>query len=106
MGQIWMQIPRFSGSLLDAIQQINVKYKTFADVKVHVVGFADDESDETVNRRISHERAKTVRAFFKTQGLRSTALTYEGRGSDDKQKAQLFGLSPRRVEVEVAVDIH
>ena len=92
--------------LKQIVQKINVKYKTFADVKVHVVGFADDESDETVNRRISHERAKTVRAFFKTQGLRSTALTYEGRGSDDKQKAQLFGLSPRRVEVEVAVDIH
>jgi outer membrane protein OmpA-like peptidoglycan-associated protein len=92
--------------LKQIVQKINVKYKTFADVKVHVVGFADDESDETVNRRISQERAKTVRAFFKTQGLRSTALTYEGRGSDDKQKAQLFGLSPRRVEVEVAVDIH
>jgi OmpA-OmpF porin, OOP family len=92
--------------LKNIIQKINVKYKTFADVKVHVVGFADDESDETLNRRISQDRAKTVRAFFKAQGLRTTALTFEGRGSDDKQKAQLFGLSPRRVEVEVAVDIH
>ena len=55
--------------LKNIIQKINVKYKTFADVKVHVVGFADDESNETLNRRISHERAKTVRAFFKAQGL-------------------------------------
>jgi outer membrane protein OmpA-like peptidoglycan-associated protein len=88
------------------VQKINVKYKTFAGVKVHVVGFADDESDETLNRRISQERAKSVRAFFEAQGLRTTALTYEGRGSAEKQKAQLFGLSPRRVEVEVAVEIH
>jgi OmpA-OmpF porin, OOP family len=88
------------------IQKINVKYKTFADVKVHVIGFADDENDETSNQRISQERAKSVRAYFKSQGLRSTALTFEGKGSQEKQKAQLFGLSPRRVEVEVAVGIH
>ena len=84
---------------------VNSEYKTFADVKVHVVGFADDESNEALNRAISLERAKSVRAFFKAQGLRTTALTYEGRGSDEKQKAQHFGLSPRRVEVEVAVGI-
>lgn len=30
--------------LKQIVQKINVKYKTFADVKVHVVGFADDES--------------------------------------------------------------
>jgi len=92
--------------LKQIIEKINVKYKTFTDVKVHVVGFADDESNEALNRAISLERAKSVRAFFKAQGLRSTALTYEGRGSDEKQKAQHFGLSPRRVEVEVAVGIH
>lgn len=87
------------------VQKINVKYKTFSDVKVHVVGFADDEADEAANQRISQERAKTVRAYFKSQGLRSTALTFEGKGSQEKQKALLFGLSPRRVEVEVAVEI-
>jgi outer membrane protein OmpA-like peptidoglycan-associated protein len=91
--------------LKQIIQKINVKYKTFSDVKVHVVGFADDSADEPTNQRLSQERAKSVRAYFKSQGLRSTALTYEGKGSQEKQKAELFGLSPRRVEVEVAVEI-
>lgn len=91
--------------LKQIVQKINVKYKAFADVKVHVVGFADDESDEITNQRISQERAKSVRAYFKSQGLRSTALTFEGKGSQEKQKAQILGLSPRRVEVEVAVGI-
>lgn len=92
--------------LKNIVQKINIKYKTFADIKVHVVGFADDEDDELANQRISQERAKSVRAYFKSQGLRSTALTFEGRGSVNKDRASLFGLSPRRVEVEVAVDIH
>ena len=91
--------------LKQIVEKINVKYKTFKAVKVHVVGFADDEADDTLNRRISEERAKSVRAFFKAQGLRSTTLTHEGRGAEEKQKAQLFGLSPRRVEVEVAVEL-
>jgi len=97
--------PQGNQELKQIIQKINVKYKTFSDIKVHVVGFADDERDEAVNQRISQERAKTVRTYFQSQGLRSTALTYEGRGSQEKQKADLFGLSPRRVEVEVAVGI-
>jgi outer membrane protein OmpA-like peptidoglycan-associated protein len=92
--------------LKQIIQKINVKYKTFTDIKVHVVGFADDETDEAANQRISHERAKSVRAYFRSQGLRSTALTFEGRGSAEKQRAHNLGLSPRRVEVEVAVEIH
>jgi outer membrane protein OmpA-like peptidoglycan-associated protein len=87
------------------VQKINVKYKSFKDVKVHVVGYADDEIDENGNLQISHERAKTVRAYFKAQGIRATALTFEGRGSLDKRKAEILGLSPRRVEVEVAVEI-
>jgi len=91
--------------LKQIVEKINVKYKTFKDVKVHVVGFADDEADDALNRRLSEERAKSVRAFFKAQGLRATALTHEGRGAEEKQKAQLFGLSPRRVEVEVAVEL-
>ncbi|WP_233246909.1 OmpA family protein [Limnohabitans sp. Rim8] len=91
--------------LQQIVEKINIKYKTFKTVKVHVVGFADDEADDVLNRRISQQRAQSVRAFFKAQGLRSTALTHEGRGSEEKQKAQLFGLSPRRVEVEVAVEL-
>lgn len=97
--------PQGREELKQIIQKINVKYKTFTDIKVHVVGFADDERDEALNLRISQERAKSVRAFFNSQGLRTTTLTYEGRGSSEKQKAQIFELSPRRVEVEVAVGI-
>jgi outer membrane protein OmpA-like peptidoglycan-associated protein len=92
--------------LIQIIQKVNVKYKIFDNVKVHVVGFADDEPNEALNRSIAQERAKSVIAFFKAEGLRVAAVTYEGRGSEEKQKAQYFGLSPRRVEVEVTVGIH
>lgn len=88
-------------NLKNVIQKINAKYKTIQDVKVHITGFADDAGDDAANQRISQERAKSVHAYFKSQGLRFAALTFEGRGSQDAQKAQLFGLSPRRVEVEV-----
>ena len=91
--------------LQQIVQKINIKYKTFTDVKVHVVGYANDGPDESMNRRLSNDRAKSVRAYFQSQGLRSTALTFEGRGSQEKEKAELLGLSPRRVEVEVEVEI-
>lgn len=91
--------------LKQIVQKINIKYKTFKDVKVHVVGFANDGSDESLNQRLSTERAQSIRTYLKKQGLRSTALTYEGRGSQEREKAELLGLSPRRVEIEVEVEI-
>lgn len=98
--------PEGKQELQQIINKINVKYKTFDDVKVHVVGFANDEQDETLNQLISQQRANSVRTYLNKQGLRTTTLTHEGRGSQEKDRALNLELSPRRVEIEVEVDIH
>ena len=91
--------------LLQIVEKINVKYKSFNHVKVHVVGYADDTPEEPKNQRLSLERAQAVHQYFISNGLRTQALTFEGRGSYEKERAFSMGYSSRRVEVAVAVEL-
>ena len=98
--------PESRDELKAMVQKVNVKYKTLTDVKVHVVGFAHDATDEAINQHLSLERAKAVRAYLTREGLRTTAFTFEGRGSQDKQKTKDLGVPLSRVEVEVSMAIN
>jgi len=91
--------------LLQIVDKINVKYKSFHHVKVHVVGYADDLPEERDNERIALERAQAVRAYFISNGIRAEALTLEGRASIDKNNAGAAERAGRRVEVAVAVEL-
>jgi len=91
--------------LLQIVDKINVKYKSFHQVKVHVVGYADDLVENRDNERIALERAQAVCAYFISNGIRAEALTLEGRASIDKNNAGAAERAGGRVEVAVAVEL-
>ncbi|WP_353135995.1 OmpA family protein [Limnohabitans sp.] len=91
--------------LSQIVNQIKVKYKSFDHVKVHMVGYADDLTEEHSNQRIALERAQAVRTYFISNGLQAEALTLEARALIDKNNATGAERAGRRVEVAVAVEI-
>jgi outer membrane protein OmpA-like peptidoglycan-associated protein len=90
-------------SLNHVVDKINKKYAHASQVKVHLVGYADEGLDESSNARIALARVGTVQAFLMANGLRKTELTYEWRSSKGNEKESSFYLFERRVAVEVKV---
>jgi outer membrane protein OmpA-like peptidoglycan-associated protein len=97
--------PEGEMEMLQIVDKINRKYKNLEGVKVHVVGYADDTPEEPVNERLSLARANAVKAYLASSGVQKEAISYEGRGSKDKQLAMVVGRSGRRVEVAVVVEL-
>lgn len=59
----------------------NVKSNYNRIDRIHVMGHADPIGSEQLNDRLSNERAQTVRDYLQENGLSSTRITSEGRGS-------------------------
>lgn len=97
--------PEGEKEMLQIADKINRKYKNLEGVKVHVVGYADDTSNEPKNEQLSLARALAVRSYLTSQGLQTQRISHEGRGSKDKQHAMPVGRSGRRVEVAVVVEL-
>jgi OOP family OmpA-OmpF porin len=91
--------------MLQIVDKINLKYKNLDGVKVHVVGYSDDTSEESKNEQLSLARALAVRSYLTSQGLQTQGISHEGRGSKDKQLSMVVGRSGRRVEVAVVVEL-
>jgi len=49
--------------------------------RINVIGHADPLGNDTINERLSSERAITVRDYLLLNGLQGTRITGEGRGS-------------------------
>jgi OOP family OmpA-OmpF porin len=64
--------------------------------RIHVLGYADPIGDEQVNDRLATDRAETVRAFLQENGLQTTRITSEGRGS----KALVIATCGRQAKAE------
>ena len=64
------------------------------DMKVTVTGWCDTRGSEAVNRRISRQRAETLKAWLVKKGIAASRISAAGKGSDGSRKAQ----KARRVE--------
>lgn len=63
-------------------------------MKVTVTGWCDTKGSVTVNKRISRQRAETVKTWLVKNGIEANRITAIGNGSDDTQDAD----KARRVE--------
>ena len=87
--------------LAQLLKRLEQQYGAFKRVSVHIVGFANDLSNEASNDHISKELAAEVQRYFVNQSTRFNPITSEGRGSKDRHNA---GAQPtRRVEIGVTV---
>ena len=65
-------------------------------MKVTVTGWCDTKGSVTVNKRISRQRAETVKTWLVKNGIEASRITAIGNGSDDSQDAD----KARRVETK------
>ncbi len=66
------------------------------DMKVTVTGWCDTKGSVAVNKRISRQRAETVKTWLVKNGIEASRITAIGNGSDDTQDAD----KARRVETK------
>ena len=64
------------------------------NMKVTVTGWSDTKGSVAVNKRISRQRAETVKTWLVKNGIEANRITAIGNGSDDTQDAD----KARRVE--------
>lgn len=65
-------------------------------MKVTVTGWCDTKGSVAVNKRISRQRAETVKTWLVKNGIEASRITAIGNGSDDTQDAD----KARRVETK------
>ena len=66
------------------------------DMKVMVTGWCDTRGSVAVNRRISRQRAETLKAWLVKKGIAASRISAAGKGSDGSREAQ----KARRVETK------
>ena len=66
------------------------------NMKVTVTGWCDTKGSVAVNKRISRQRAETVKTWLVKNGIEASRITAIGNGSDDTQDAD----KARRVETK------
>ena len=66
------------------------------DMNVTVTGWCDTKGSVAVNKRISRQRAETVKTWLVKNGIEASRITAIGNGSDDTQDAD----KARRVETK------
>ena len=66
------------------------------DMKVSVTGWCDTRGSVAVNRRISRQRAETLKAWLVKKGIAASRISAAGKGSDGSREAQ----KARRVETK------
>ena len=64
------------------------------DMKVTVTGWCDTRGSVSVNKRISRQRAETLKAWLVKKGIAASRISAAGKGSDGSREAQ----KARRVE--------
>ena len=77
--------------------KLNAILKTLKEnpnMKVTVTGWSDTKGSMAVNKRISRQRAETVKTWLVKNGIEANRITAVGNGSDDTQDAD----KARRVE--------
>ena len=79
--------------------KLNVILKTLKEnpnMKVTVTGWCDAKGSVAVNKRISRQRAETVKTWLVKNGIEANRISAIGNGSDDTQDAD----KARRVETK------
>ena len=66
------------------------------DMKVTVTGWCDTRGSVAVNKRISRQRAETLKAWLVKKGIAASRISAAGKGSDGSREAQ----KARRVETK------
>ena len=85
------------GILQNEETKLNAILKTLKEnpnMKVTVTGWCDTKGSVAVNKRISRQRAETVKTWLVKNGIEASRITAIGNGSDDTQDAD----KARRVE--------
>ena len=93
----------FAFNSIDILQneetKLNAILKTLKEnpnMKVTVTGWCDTKGSVAVNKRISRQRAETVKTWLVKNGIEANRITAIGNGSDDTQDAD----KARRVETK------
>jgi len=97
--------PESKNDLEQVLEKINKKYANATEVHIHLVGYADDTSDEPANLRLSMARAQAVQSYLLQNGIRPKELSLESRGSQDSLRGTNANPSSTKKKVEIEVKV-
>lgn len=80
------------------LENITTILRLFPDAKIKIGGYTDRTGDESINKRISTERAQAVKTFLENNGVGSQVVDVEGYGSE------FATVSPDATDAERAKD--
>lgn len=79
--------------------------KAFPDVKLKIGGYTDKTGNEAVNKKISNERAESVKKYLTEQGLAAQVAGAEGYGSEfakyEASAPESDRIKDRRVSISI-----
>lgn len=79
--------------------------RLFPDAKIKIGGYTDRTGDETVNKKISQERADAVKNYLDKEGLSTQVVGAEGYGSEFAQVAWDAPDKERAKDRRVAISV-
>jgi len=89
----------------DQLVNLAAILKVFPEAKVKIGGYTDKTGDESFNKKLSLERANTVKAFLEEQGVGAQVVGAEGYGSEfaahSADAPESDRIKDRRVSVSV-----
>ncbi|MBC7696700.1 MAG: OmpA family protein [Burkholderiales bacterium] len=89
---------------IEALNKAAVLLKKFGKLKLKIVGYADSNGADSLNKQLSAQRASVVKKYLISKGVKSTRLTVEGFGSAApiaSNEDELGRAQNRRVEIKV-----
>jgi OmpA-OmpF porin, OOP family len=89
---------------LPALQKLASVLKQHEDVSLEIAGYTDNLGSETVNKRLSADRASAVKEYLISEGIEASRLSSKGGGSDDpiaSNDTQAGRQANRRIEFRV-----
>ena len=98
--------PNGKTALDQLLEKITQKYIDAVQIKVHLIGYADDTTDDSVNKRLAIARAQAVHAYFLQNGIRVQELSLEGRSAPELNQQLNATHTKMKVEVEVTVTMN
>lgn len=97
-GSAYLNISLYRNELQRIVHTLN----KYSELKVVLIGYADNTGNQDINQRISLQRAEALATYLKKEGINSERITIKGESIDTLTSGtNNYSVLARRVIVEI-----